>query len=245
MWAVQVFPVLVPAGGAASSAVAQQPAVAGAAYVSAATSTLAKSALRIWHTSCPSYTAEALEVPPLLVLGEERAQVLVERGPVAAGERRRGQRRDGGRARHIHGERDLAEIVARPEHPLRPELAAVADREQPPQDDVEVVAFLVLQDDGVAGPDLASAHVVRKLRQLLAGQLLQQPDLRELGHSGGRESRHPAGYCCRPWPSWTAGGIARAAAPSSAARTRRTRSSAPAAGSSRTEARRPRSERCA
>jgi hypothetical protein len=85
------------------------------------------------------------------IVREERPDVLVERLLVAAGERRRHERGHRRRARDVHRERDLAEVVAGPEHPPRREPALVADRARPAQDHVEVVALLALEHDRVAG----------------------------------------------------------------------------------------------
>src|SRR5918999_6070451 len=127
-----------------------------------------------------------------LVVGEEGAQELVERGPVAARERRRRERGHRSRPRHVHHERDLTEVVAGTEHATRAEPAGIAHGEQSFEDDVEVVAFVTLQDDRGAGSDLAAAHAPRELRQLLAGKLPQKPDLGQLGDRGGFEPGHEA-----------------------------------------------------
>src|SRR5689334_8714894 len=79
---------------------------------------------------------------PLLVVGEERAEELVEGRLVAARDGRCRERAHRRGARDVHGERDLAEILARPQHRARPDLALVAHDEQAAEDDVEAVALL-------------------------------------------------------------------------------------------------------
>src|SRR5215210_3162608 len=90
-------------------------------------------------------------LPDLFVVCEERPQELVERLAVAAGDGGGRERADGRRARDVHRERDLAEVVARPQDAPRTERAHVADREQPGEDDVEAVSLSTLEDGRLAG----------------------------------------------------------------------------------------------
>src|SRR5207247_8884156 len=75
------------------------------------------------------------------------------------------------------------------------EAALVADGDQPAQDDVEVVALLALEDDRVARSHVGPPHVVRELGEHLTGELLEEPDARELGDGRCSEAWHGA-YCC-------------------------------------------------
>src|SRR4029450_9083995 len=75
------------------------------------------------------------------------------------------------------------------------EAALVADRTEPAQDHVEVVALLAFEDARVAGLHVRAAHVVGELGQHLAGELLEEPDARELSDGRCGEAWHGA-YCC-------------------------------------------------
>ena len=94
----------------------------------------------------------------LVVVGEERAQQLVEGRPVAARDHRRRHRGHRRRARHVHGGRDLAEVVARAEHAARAELA-LADGEDAGEEDVETVVRLALAHED--GPGATSRRSIR------------------------------------------------------------------------------------
>src|SRR4029450_7597109 len=77
----------------------------------------------------------------------------------------------------------------------RPETALVAARDQSAQEHVEVIALLALEDDRVARSHVGAAHVVGELGQHLPGELLEEPDARELGDGRCGEAWHWA-YCC-------------------------------------------------
>ena len=143
-------------------------------------------------------------------------------GAVAARHRGRRDRADARGAADAHRQRHLAEVVAGPEQrPLAPRV--LRDRQQPAEHDVEARAELALADDLGPGGHVLAVHRRRQLRQLLAGQLREQADPRQLGDRRGREARaHRAspskaeGCRMRPilaaWASWRRGGTARAAA---------------------------------
>ena len=103
---------------------------------------------------------------------------LVERLAVAAGDRHGGQRRHRRRSGHVHGERDLAEVVAGPQHAARAEAALVGDRQHARDHAVEVVALLALEHDGAARLDVLALHP--------AGQLGRgpRPGARRAGRRG-------------------------------------------------------------
>ena len=112
--------------------------------------------------------------------GQERR--LVERV-----EARVGARGDGGGARHVLQERDLAEAVAAPD---RPQLAACrGDLELAVGDDVEAVAGLALADDGCPGRRLQLDEPAREPFQRGRSQRREQGQRaqeRDLDHRHGR-----------------------------------------------------------
>ena len=91
------------------------------------------------------------------VVREQRPEELVERLLVAARDGGRGEGPNVRSSRDVHRQRDLAEVVARPQDPPRhrPE---VRDREHPVEDDVEAVAGLAL-DDGASPPGTSSRRM--------------------------------------------------------------------------------------
>src|SRR6266511_1086307 len=116
--------------------------------------------------------------------GKQWAQELVERRLVAACD-------DGGRQRadvcgtgNVHRERNLAEVVARPQHPPR-HRAKVRDREHAGQDDVQAITLIAFDNGRLAAGDFLAAHPLRKLDELLAGELREQADARQLSLSRG------------------------------------------------------------
>src|SRR5205807_5974339 len=110
---------------------------------------------------------------------EQRPDELVERLAVAAGHRRLRQRTHRCSAGHVHGQRDLAEVVAGPQDTPRAE-RGLTDREHPGQDDVEAVAVLSFLDHGAAGRYLLTAHLLSEPDQRLAGELGEQADALQL-----------------------------------------------------------------
>src|SRR5204862_2933844 len=83
---------------------------------------------------------------PLLVLGEQRAEQLVEGLAVAARDDGRRQRAHGGSPRHVHRKRDLAEVVARLQNAPGAQIL-LADGEDPREDEIEALARVALADD--------------------------------------------------------------------------------------------------
>ena len=133
----------------------------------------------------------------LTVVREERTQELVESGRVAACDDARRHRGHGRRSRDVHGERDFAEELSRPEDP------AVAERRlghgcEPREDDEEPIAWLTLADEHGSGGHFVPLHPVRELCQRLAGERREEPHTRELGHRGGDMSRRHVGTV----PTW-------------------------------------------
>src|SRR5581483_8454739 len=114
-----------------------------------------------------------------LIVCEERADELVERRAIAAGERRRRHRSHRGGPRDVHRERNLAEVVAGTQHTARPE-RFLGDREHPGEDDEEPVGVVALADDRGPRRELLPPHPRGQQRERLAGQLGEQRDAREL-----------------------------------------------------------------
>src|SRR6266508_4696818 len=97
--------------------------------------------------------------------GKQWPQELVERRLVAARDDGGRQRADVCGTRNVHRARDLAEVVAGPQHPPR-HRAEVRDREHAVQDDVEAIPLLALDDGRLAARDFLAAHPLRKLDEL-------------------------------------------------------------------------------
>src|SRR5258705_13236419 len=120
------------------------------------------------------------------VVREQRPNVLVERRSVATRDGHGRQCTNGRRPRHVHRQRDLAEIIARSQHALGP-ATSLADREHAAEDDIETVAVLTFRDDTGAGGNVFPDHVLSKPRKCLARKRGGQPDPRQLvlGRAGG------------------------------------------------------------
>ena len=124
----------------------------------------------------------------LVVVGEERSQELVERRPVAARHHRGCHRGHGRRSRHVHRRRDLAEVVAGPEHATCAEVA-LADGQDSGEEDVEAVVGVALADEDRARRDLLALHALPEPGERLARQPGEQLDPGELVLCGGAARR--------------------------------------------------------
>ena len=122
------------------------------------------------------------------VVGEEWPQELVERRPVAAGDHCGSHRGHGRRSRHAHRRRDLAEVVAGPEHAARAEIA-LADGQDSGEEDVEPVVGLALAYEDRARSDLLALHALPEPGERLARQSGEQLDPGELVLCGGPARR--------------------------------------------------------
>src|SRR4051812_34851199 len=129
---------------------------------------------------------------------EQRADVAVEGGAVAAREHGGRERPDRRRARDVPGQGDLAEGVPPPEHGARAP-RGLGDREHPVQDDVEAVAVLALADDRRPRGDLLAAHLLGELEQPLAGDPGEERRAGELVHRRGDEAWAHSSSSTRVW----------------------------------------------
>src|SRR2546421_5374925 len=127
------------------------------------------------------------------VVGEEGPHELVERLTVAARHGHRGERAHGGCARHLHRQRDLTEVIARPQHALS-SAGSLAHGEHPAQYDVEALAGLAFLDDACPCRDLLAGHLLREPCERLARKGREQADPRQLVLScAGRSRAHSSG----------------------------------------------------
>ena len=91
-------------------------------------------------------------------------------------------------ARHLAQQRDLAEEVARPEHPR--ERSVDRDLEPAALDDVEVLTHLALANDLLAGRGMARAKMAASPSICASGRgakmamRAEQRDARSAGHGG-------------------------------------------------------------
>ena len=113
------------------------------------------------------------------VVCEERPHQLVERLPVATRHDHGSHRGYGRRPRHGHRGSDLAEIVAGSKEAPRPEIA-LADRQNPREDDVEAIVRVALPHHDGARRDLLALHAPRELTDRLARQPGEELDPCEL-----------------------------------------------------------------
>src|SRR5439155_2946634 len=114
----------------------------------------------------------------------------------ACGESRR-DRADRRGARHVHRQRDLAEVVAGTQDLPGPHDAR-GHREHAREDDVEAVAPVALSDDRPTGRDLLALHAPPQLHERLARKPGEELDPRELVVRGGRAGHRSLSLLFRP-----------------------------------------------
>ena len=82
---------------------------------------------------------------------------------------------DRGRARNVQRERDLAEVVTGAEDGARAKLA-LADGEEPGEDDVEAVTVVALLNRSRSGGNILPPHLLCELRKHFAWERVEELD---------------------------------------------------------------------